>query len=62
MEKNPISDDLFFWLQIVVGLETNEILELALSGAVKELEIASTTIASVLERRCPASANLKRAN
>ncbi|OYU53827.1 MAG: hypothetical protein CFE25_17180 [Chitinophagaceae bacterium BSSC1] len=56
MQKTPtISENLFYWLQIVEGLETDEILELASSGAVEALEEASTAIASILAKRCPSN-------
>lgn len=61
MQKQlPISDDLFYWLQIAEGLSTDQIIELVDLGVVKELEVACTAIASVLARRCPSpnSSNL----
>jgi hypothetical protein len=53
-----LSTDLYYWLQIIEGLNNDEILELAASGVVKELETASTAISSVLAKRIPSKTQL----
>lgn len=62
MIPKPISENLFFWLQIVEGLETDEILELAASEKIAVLEEACTAIASVLAKRCPSPSDSSRLN
>lgn len=52
MTRKPISKNLYYWLQIVEGLSTDEILQIAQSGSVKALEEACTAIATVMEKRC----------
>lgn len=51
----PISENLCYWLQIVNGLTTDDILYLAkeMPGRVGIIEEAVTAIACVLDGRCP---------
>ena len=49
---NP-SGELSYWLQIILGLSTDEILQIVESGKLKEVEEATTALATVLEWRCP---------